>query len=305
MRYTLKQLSYFLAAGEQGSITGAAEAINVSQASISAAISHLEEALGVQLCVRHHAKGVSLTPAGRDILGASRRLLAQAGELQLHAATLGGTVSGTLDVGCFLTVAPVLMPRLIRHFQAEFPDIVIACSVGNQEELTAGLRDGRFLVALTYDLQLGDDFVFRPLARLPPYAILPKGHVLAARPTLGLADLAPEPMVLLDLPLSREYFLSLFYSQGLEPRIAHRFAATDMVKGMVANGFGYALLNARLAVNRALDGKPFVARALSGELRPLRLGLAWRADVTLTRAAEAFLAHCRKNAGAALETTPL
>jgi DNA-binding transcriptional LysR family regulator len=300
MRFTLKQLGYFLAAGEHESITGAARAIHVSQASISAAVSQLESVFGIQLCVRHHAQGLSLTPAGRELLGEARRLLAHANELQLHAKTLGGTVSGTLDIGCFLTVAPAIMPRLIRRFQAAFPEVTIACSVGNQEELHAGLRDGRFPVALTYDLQLTDDIVFRPLARLPPYAILPRDHALAARATLRLADLAPEPMVLLDLPLSREYFLSLFYSKGLEPRIAHRFAATDMVKGMVANGFGYALLNAPLAVKRALDGKGLLIRELDDGLRPLRLGLAWRADVKLTRAAEAFLEHSRKHTAAAL-----
>ena len=58
-----------------------------------------------------------------------------------------------------------------------------------------------YFVALTYDLQLTDDIVFRPLARLPPFAILPRDHALAARATLRLADLAPEPMVLLELPI--------------------------------------------------------------------------------------------------------
>jgi DNA-binding transcriptional LysR family regulator len=300
VRYTLKQLSYFVAAGEHGSITGAAQAIHVSQASISAALGHLEAVLGVQLFVRRHAKGLSLTPAGRDLLGEARRLIAQAEELALHAKTLGGAVSGTLEVGCFLTVAPVIMPSLIRRFQAAHKAITVSCTVGDQEELDAGLRNGRFLVALTYDLQLGDDIVFRPLATLPPFAILPKGHRLAAQEKLGLAELAPEPMVFLDLPLSREYFLSLFYSKGLEPRIAHRFASIEMVKGMVANGFGYALLNWRLSVHSALDRKPFVVRELGDGLRPLRLGLAWRADVKLTRAAEAFQAYCRKHAAGEL-----
>src|SRR5258707_2323487 len=291
MRFTLKQLGYFLAAGEPKSIAGAARAVHVSQASISAAVSQLESVFGIQLCVRHHAQGLSLTPAGRELLGEARRLLAQANELQLHAKTLGGTVSGTLDIGCFLTVAPAMMPRLIRRFQAAFPEVTIACSVGNQEELHAGLRDGRFPVALTYDLQLTDDIVFRPLARLPPYAILPRDHALAARATVRLADLAPQPMILLDLPLSREYFLSLFYSKGLEPRIAHRFAATDMVKAMWANGFGYALLNAPLAVKRALDGKAFIIRELHDGLLPLRLWFAWRADVKPTCRPVGFLRH--------------
>src|SRR5260221_14770774 len=110
MRYTLKQLGYFLAAGEHGSITGAAQAINVSQASISAALSHLEAVLGVQLFLRRHAQGLSLTPAGRDLLREARRLLAQAGELQRHARALGGAAAGTLEIGGLLRLAPALLP---------------------------------------------------------------------------------------------------------------------------------------------------------------------------------------------------
>jgi len=62
MIFTLKQLEYFVAAGERGSITFAAEKVNISQPSISAAITHLEAEFGVQLFIRHHAQGLSLTP---------------------------------------------------------------------------------------------------------------------------------------------------------------------------------------------------------------------------------------------------
>ena len=300
MRFTLKQLSYFIAAGEAESITGAAQAAHVSQASVSAAVSHLESVFGVQLCIRHHAQGLSLTPAGRRLLDEARRLVAQAGELELDVKALGGKVAGPLEIGCFQTLAPLLMPSLIRQFEASHPDVEITCTVGHQEELYAGLRDGRFLMALTYDLDLGADLLFEPLASLPPYAILPASHPLAKRSTLQLSDLASEPMVFLDLPLSRAYFLSLFYSKGLEPRIAHRFASTDMVRGMVAHGFGYALLNARTASCQALDGTPFVTRDLKDDLRPLHLGLARRADLRLPRIAEAFLDHCREHLPAQL-----
>lgn len=68
MRYTLRQLEYFIAAGEVGSITLASERLCISQPSISTAISHLEREFGVQLFVRHHAQGLSLTPAGHKIL---------------------------------------------------------------------------------------------------------------------------------------------------------------------------------------------------------------------------------------------
>ena len=298
MRFTLKQLAYFVAAGESESITGAAQAANVSPASVSAAVTHLESEFGVQLCVRHHAQGVSLTPAGRQLLDAARRLLAQAGELQFLAKGLAGSVAGALDIGCFSTFAPSVVPRLIAGFRERHPEVDIACIVGHQEELQAGLRSGRFLVALTYDLELDANLRFAALDELPPYAILPPRHPLAAKKTLNLAELAPEPLIFLDLPLSRAYFMSLFYSCGLDPNIAYRFSSNEMVEAMVANGLGYGLLNARLHVDCARDGKKFVVRPLSDRLRPLRLGLAWRADVRLTRAAEAFLEHCRGALGA-------
>jgi DNA-binding transcriptional LysR family regulator len=78
MRYTLRQLEYFIAAGETGSITIASERIHISPPSISTAIAHLERELGIQLFIRHHAQGLSLTPAGRDLLREAKSLIAQA-----------------------------------------------------------------------------------------------------------------------------------------------------------------------------------------------------------------------------------
>jgi DNA-binding transcriptional LysR family regulator len=65
LRYTLRQLAYFVAAGEAGSILKAAENIHFSQPSISNAISQLEDTFGIQLFIRHHARGMSLTTSGR------------------------------------------------------------------------------------------------------------------------------------------------------------------------------------------------------------------------------------------------
>ncbi len=78
MRYTLRQLGYFIAAAETGSITLASERVHISQPSISTAISHLERELGVQLFVRHHAQGLSLTPIGQIMLKEAKRLVEQA-----------------------------------------------------------------------------------------------------------------------------------------------------------------------------------------------------------------------------------
>ena len=254
MNYTLKQLHYFVAAGEAGSVTRAAERVHVSQPSISAAIAHLEEVFGLQLFIRHHAQGLSLTPAGGRLLGEARRLLTQAEGLHQYASELGQSLSGTLEVGCFITLAPIVMPPLIKELSGRYPKLAIRCLEAHHEELLASLLQGRFEVALSYDLEMDQAFRFEPIASFPPYAILPPGHRLAKRKRISLKLLVDEPMILLDLPHSRDYFRSIFLTQGLEPRVAQVTGSPHMVRGLVANGFGYSLLNARIAGERALDG---------------------------------------------------
>jgi DNA-binding transcriptional LysR family regulator len=118
---------------------------------------------------------------------------------------------------------------------------------------------------------------------------LAKNHPLANHEELSLAQLAEHPMVLLDWPMSREYFFSLFLSQDLEPKFAYRAQSLGMVRGLVANGFGYSLFNTPLVNNLALDGSEIVAIPLSGNLRPLCLGVAKISRFRLTPVADAFI----------------
>ncbi|MEO8328444.1 MAG: LysR family transcriptional regulator, partial [Candidatus Nanopelagicales bacterium] len=74
-RFTLRQLEYFVAVAEAGTITAAAEQIHLSQSAMSTALADLERVFGVQLLVRHHSRGVTLTPSGEDLLVTARELL--------------------------------------------------------------------------------------------------------------------------------------------------------------------------------------------------------------------------------------
>ncbi len=99
MRYSFRQLEYFIAAGEAGSITLASEHIRISPPSISTAIAHLERELGVQLFVRHHAQGLSLTAAGRSLLREAKRIIEQADALHTVASDAAEQLRGQLAVG--------------------------------------------------------------------------------------------------------------------------------------------------------------------------------------------------------------
>ena len=96
MRFTLKQIAYFVAAAETGSITLASERVNISQPSVSSAILGLEEVFGIQLFIRHHAQGLSLTAEGQRFLREAKGLLLQAEELQNAATEISSRVAGPL-----------------------------------------------------------------------------------------------------------------------------------------------------------------------------------------------------------------
>ncbi len=294
MRFTLRQLAYFVAAGETGSVTLASERVNISQPSISAAISQLEAEFGLQLFVRHHAQGLSLTPAGERFLQAAKALLQQAEELHSIADQVATTVTGPLHIGTFQTYAPLIIPELCKRFLAQYPEVKLRVVEGDEASLLAKLRRAEINLAITYSLNVTEDIAFEPLAELPSYLLLAADHPLAKHKSLPLSRLAEEPFILLDLPLSREYFLSLFARAGLTPNIAARSEFPDTVRSYVASGFGFSLLTARPLNKAAVNGKPLAYVRLEGDYKPMVLGMATLKGLRRTRATEAFEEHCRK-----------
>ena len=293
LRFTLRQLEYLVAVAECGSVALAAERCHVSSPSISAAIAQLEQEFGLPLFIRRHAQGLSLTEGGRQFTEAARVVLAAGAALNDRAAELTGQVRGPLAVGCLLTFAQVVLPRLRRSFAEAHPEVEFRQSEHDHAALIEALRHARLDAALSYDLELPGDLDFLPLLPLAPYALLPEGHPLAGRAPVTAADLAPHPMVLLDLPYSADYFLSFFAAEGLRPQIAERTRDVGVMRAMVANGFGYSIANIRLGSDRAPDGRRLVFVPLVTPRAPMRMGLILPAGGPLRRAVAAFADHCR------------
>ena len=297
MRYTLRQLRYFVVTAEVLSFTAASKLLHISQPSISTALAEMESSFGVQLFVRHHAAGLSLTQSGRHLLGLARNLLKSAEDLQSAARELNAGVSGVVALGCMVSLAPPILPRILARFISEHANVNFDTHEVSQEELLRGLRDGSLDLALTYDLALVDDIEFTPLIALAPYVILPKMHKLARVRKVSLASLLDEPYVMLDLPHSREYFSSLFGSLGRRPVPAFRSSQPEVVRGMVAHGLGYSILNFPLKSHQTVDGSEFAIRPFKEELRPLTLGIARLASVQPRRVVQRFSQFCAEAIG--------
>lgn len=293
LNFTLKQLKYFVAAGDAGSIRKASEAINVSQPSISAAISHLEDCFNLQLFVRHHAQGLSLTNAGKAVLREAKLLLAHGGELQNLASELSSSISGTHEFACFNPLAPFLIPEVFHGFARQYPGLRINVREGDQAAIIEMLKQGEVSLAITYDMDLPEEFSFVPLAELPPYVLLSSDHPLAQRKSLGIEELIDEPLVLLDMPITREYFMSIFIQRGLKPNILTRTAQSEVMRGIVARGHGYALANVRPRSRETLAGAPLTYVPLEGDTAALTVGITMLDGLRLSRVVTTFIDYCR------------
>jgi DNA-binding transcriptional LysR family regulator len=254
----------------------------------------LEAEFGLQLFVRHHAQGLSLTPAGQRLLQAAKALLRQAEELHGIAHEVAQLVSGPLHVGSFRTLGPMLIPELCKAFMVQYPAVRLQVFEEDEATLMAKLRRAEIDLALTYAIHLTDDIAFEPLAELPTYILLAADDPLAHRESIRLAEIAEKPFILLDMPLSKEYFLSLFMMQGLDPNIAVKSEYPETVRSFVASGFGYSLMTARPMNTFALNGKGLAYVRLDDDYPAMTLGIATLNGLRMTRAAESFVQHCRE-----------
>ena len=261
----------------------------------------------MQLLLRHHARGVTLTAVGEQLLIASRRLLAQAAELKTEAHGLGHELAGALSIGCFEVLAPYVLPDLIAICAERYPQLRLDTHEVDLDKLAEGVFSGHFELGLGYELAPDPRLVVDRVFTLPPYALLPAGHRFAGRAKIRLTRLADEPLALLDLPQSRDYFRSMFAAAGLEPNIRYRSSSVETVRALVGHGLAYTLLNLQPAVATSLDGHPVVSLALEGGGTPLEVVLVTAAGSRPTRRAAAVAAvsaEVLRRRGARTSTSP-
>lgn len=275
MNYTLQQLRYLVAVADHGSVSAAARSMYVSQSGVSAAISYLESAFGVQCFVRHHAKGVTLTAAGHSYVAAARSVLMHADELERRANEMNNAARGPIALGCAPTLGIFFLPRILESLRAMHPELHVQIHDGNTDSLLRWLREGVIEVGFMYDLNReASTYSKHHLASLRPYALLPESHPLAARQPIDPADLADEPLILLNSTYYAEYLFSIFRHVGRQPNVAHRVNNFELLRGLVAVGKGYSILNLRLGEDAAFDGRALKCVPIAGALP--------RASVVLT-----------------------
>lgn len=292
LRYTLRQVEYAVAIWDHGSVAAASAHLGIAQPTLSAALAKLEEQIGLQLFIRHHAQGVSPSPAGLGFLKEARNLLTHAQDLQRDTAAAGTAIEGQLALASFATIAPSFVPPLIKGFMNQHPKVTFRMAEGTQNELFEGLRGGEFDLALLYDVDMPDDFALTPLASFAPHVLLPGRHKLTRLKNVPLIALRNEPFVLLDIAPSRTYFTRILENAGLAPQVAFSSPSLEVVRGLVGQGLGYSILVTRPYGDHSYAGEELAVRPIADEVERGVIALAGLRQIRKTRLVSAFEAHC-------------
>ncbi|PHQ72428.1 MAG: hypothetical protein COB93_00040 [Sneathiella sp.] len=293
MNVSFRIMRYYAAAAHFKSLTKAAAEMNISQSAISLAVDNLEAELGLILLNRQRSKGISLTAKGRDVLARIQAILDQVENFESDIIGLRENVSGNLHVGCFNAIAPIVLAPILKRLVSEHSAIHVNIIEGNVRHIFDSIHRGEVDVGISYDeADISAGLKTKTLAVVPPHVIIPQNHPLAAKKSISLAEMIDQPMILLDLPSSRQYYTSLFESAGFEPNFVYKSGNYEMVRSMVGAGLGIALLQSRPSTEDTHCGAKIVCRPVTENLRKSRLVVAYTEQGIKRRIVKAFVEQC-------------
>jgi LysR family hydrogen peroxide-inducible transcriptional activator len=293
---TLTELRYIVAVARERHFGRAAEACFVSQPTLSVAIKKLEEELDVKLFERGGSE-VSITPIGGEIIEQAQRVLEQSSAIREIAKRGKDPLAGPLRVGVIYTVAPYLLPPLVRRVIELTPQMPLLL----QEQLTVRLlemlRNGELDVAVLAEPFPDHGLATAPLYDEPFLVAVPRGHRLAHAKPVRSEEIRDETMLLLGTGhCFRDHVLEVCpefarFSPGSEGiRKSFEGSSLETIKHMVASGMGITILP-RMSAQVEADAQGGGTICYVPFLDPVptrRVVLAWRKTFTRTQAIEAL-----------------
>ncbi|RWQ87258.1 MAG: LysR family transcriptional regulator [Mesorhizobium sp.] len=275
MNITLRQLRYVATIAESGSIAAAARKCRISQSSILSALDLAEIEMGARLFDRRPSRGVKATPAGDRFLTSARHLLAAAAEFERAMDRHSDDAPAVLRIGCFEPFGALFMPELLRRFIGQ-GEVEVQLFEGEQPQLLKWLETNAVDAVITYDIGIGLPEDAAVLAQIPAHALLHIDSALAKQPAVSLTQLAQLPLVLLDLPQTSAYLLTLFDIAGQRPKVAFRTRSYESVRSAVTCGFGFSILNMMPLGRGSPDSDQLARRPLIEDLPAPKLVVADR-----------------------------
>ena len=278
----LNQLRYFVSVAENGSFTKAAVQHYISQTAITQQIHALEENIGVKLLDRN-SRPVCVTPAGKIFLKEAREILSRVDTALQRTREASTGLEGELHLGYTKGYEHSDLPRHLRRFHHEYPNILLSCYRCDTDTLAAGLTNGNYDVIFTWDstnLRQEESLDLHVFEHVPLRVALYANHPLARRKELTRRDLHRENILFMSPSgtghsFGDDYYIRLYQQAGYQPNILMRSNDMESILMMVAAEEGISIVPEYThAWNIGTENVVFVP--LIGEEETEEILIVWR-----------------------------
>jgi DNA-binding transcriptional LysR family regulator len=288
--FTLRQLNYFVAVAEHGSVSHGAKELAISQSALTEAIKDLEADLGVKLFERH-SRGLVITHNGHQFLRHATSILADVSTARHAFQDEQNRVAGHLHLGVTSLMAGYVLSDLLAKYRRVNPHVTVTAIEDNGEYLEHLLIGGELDVAVMITSNLREKTALQvEILDVSPFRLwLPLGHTLGQRESISLSDVAAEPLIMLNMDEMEKEAVNAISALMTRPQIAFRTRSVEAVRSLVATGAGVALLPDLVYRPWSLEGDRIEARDVSGALPVVQVGMVWRKGSPLSDYARDFI----------------
>ena len=287
--FDIQRLRVLVEVADRGGVTRAAEALMLSQPTVSQHLKSLGEMLGVPV-VERHGRVTRLTEAGRIVERHARRALAELERAQEAVDRHRGLAAGSLAVGAGTTPGTYLVPRLLGEFHRRWPEVELRLEVDSTAAILDALHAGELHVGLVGEAPARPDVEQRPLTEDRLVCIVPPGHAAAARGEILRAELRAGTLLVRRAGSSSQAVTDRHLARhGIEVAERWEIESPEAVKQAVRAGLGVAFVSELTIADEVADGRLAVV-AVEGVPPLVRtIDVARSAVHALTPAERAFL----------------
>ena len=295
----VKQLKTFVQVADLGSLSKAADRLNIAQPALGRQVKQLEDEFGVALFSRH-GRGMVLTASGRTLLDRAMPILRLVDDTRAEVSAERDAITGSVSLGLPPTVGEVLAAPLVESFLKQHPGVLVRIVPAFSGYLIDMLQRGEIDIAITYQTDGTPQIKTEPLIAETLYLVGPPGSKLSERRAVNLVDLAKLPMILPGPKQGLRKLLEEAVRQaGAELRLAVEAESLNILRDLVARDLGYTVLpysavheQVRAKILRAAPiARPALSRKLElsrSIVRPSTNGVRRFADILKSEVLQLF-----------------
>ena len=259
---TIRQLRALAVLQSAGSVTAAANRLNLTQPAVTLQLRNLQALAGLPL-IQRTGDGMVLTDAGLNVLAMAERVEAALLDCERSLDMIAGRSGGRVSIAAVST-AKYFVPFVIAAFSRRFPQVDVTLRIGNREDIREALRGYDLDIAIMGRPPVDIQVEMRPLGKHPHVIIAAADHMLSNKKRIAVADLASESFITRENGSGTRMLMEQFFQKsGLKPKIGMEMDSNETIKQAVIAGLGIAFISQH-TVSHELDEGRLVALKVAG-----------------------------------------